>query len=737
LDLPIDHFRLLGVSPAADAQTVLRTLQLRLDRPPAQAYTEETLQARADLLRSSAEMLSDGNRRPAYEAALTALGTGGEPLIAALELPSSKEVAGLLLLLEAGQPLECFNLARRNLQPPQAPALGSGREADLTQLAGQACLAAARDLEDRRHYQSAAQTLEDGLVLLQRMGQRPELRESMRQALEQMAPYRVLDLLSRDASAIKERQEGLALLEEIVQRRGGLEGEADPNFNLTQFEAFFRQIRCFLTLQEQLDLFNRWSRQDSAAAELLATTALTASGFAQRKPDRIAEARQRLLAADPAQHQTMLANLHLLLGDVAAARTCFEAGASPELKAWAERQSVEDPLGQLCAWCREWLARDVLPGYRDLEAEPDLEAYFNDRDVRTWVEREDRRQGRSFMAAAAPSPPQTSPPEWLLPPTKADFSGFAAWAQATLNTPLGTPGTPAVIPRRSDDPGDSPSEADPAAVSDHSWRSRFSWGGQVPLDQEVDNDEGDQDLDEVALDWPMARWRDQLRDRWRNRGQGSWNRLLPWVLPAVAGLGGLLLATSWLGQRAKAPKALAPALPTPLVQRGPVQPAPAAVQPVATGTPKAPSPTATPKPNATPTVPLRAPLNSDQPSETELRTLLEQWLATKRSVLGGESMPADLERLARPDPIARLAAEQKSDAARGESQQIDVEVKSVRIQNQSPSRIALLAEMNYSDRRLSADDKVVKSTPPTTLRNIYVFGRDGQTWRLVATQPAP
>jgi hypothetical protein len=732
LDLPIDHFRLLGVSPAADAQTVLRTLQLRLDRPPAQAYTEETLQARADLLRSSAEMLSDGNRRPAYEAALTALGTGGEPLMAALELPSSKEVAGLLLLLEAGQPLECFNLARRNLQPPQAPALGSGREADLTQLAGQACLAAARDLEDRRHYQSAAQTLEDGLVLLQRMGQRPELRESMRQALEQMAPYRVLDLLSRDASAVKERQEGLALLEEIVQRRGGLEGEADPNFSLTQFEAFFRQIRSFLTLQEQLDLFNRWSRQDSAAAELLAITALTASGFAQRKPDRIAEARQRLLAGDPAKHQTMLANLHLLLGDVSAARTCFEAGASQDMKAWAERQSLKDPLGQLCSWCREWLARDVLPGYRDLDAEPDLEAYFNDRDVRTWVEREDRRQGRSFMAAA-PSPPQASPPEWLVSPTKGDFSGFTAWAQATLNAPLGTPGTPAAIPRRSDGSGDSPSVADPAAFSDHSWRSRFSWGGQVPVDQDIQNDEGDEDLDEVALEWPMARWRDQLRDRWHNRGQGSWNRLLPWVLPAVAGLGGLLLATSWLGQRAKAPKALAPAMPTPLVQRRPVQPPPAAVQPLATGTPTAPSPNATP--NAT--VPQQAPLNSAQPSETELRTLLNQWLATKRSVLGGESMPADLALLARPDAIARLAAEQKSDAARGERQQIDVEVKSVRIQNQSPSRIALLAEMNYSDRRLSSDGKVVSRTPPSTLRNVYVFGRDGQTWRLVATQPAP
>ena len=729
MDLPIDHFRLLGVSPAADAQTVLRTLQLRLDRPPAQTYTEETLHARADLLRSSAEMLSDGNRRPAYEAALTALGTEGEPLIAALELPSSKEVAGLLLLLEAGQPLECFNLARRNLQPPQAPALGSGREADLTQLAGQACLAAARDLEDRRHYQSAAQTLEDGLVLLQRMGKRPELRESMRHALEQMAPYRVLDLLSRDACAVKERQQGLALLEDLVQRRGGLAGEADPNFSSTQFDAFFRQIRCFLTLQEQLDLFNLWARQGSAVAELLATTALTASGFAQRKPDRIAEARQRLLAADPDQHQTTLANLHLLLGDVRAARTCFEAGASPELKAWAERQSAEDPLGQLCAWCREWLARDVLPGYRDLEAEPDLEAYFNDRDVRAWVEREDRRQGRSFMAPAAPTPPQASPPDWLDSSTKGDLSGFAAWAQATLNAPFGTPETPANNPRRSDATGDSSAAVDLAAVSEDSWRSRFSWGGPAPLDRDEEDDQGEDDPDEVALDWPLARWRDQLTDRWRNMGQGGWNRLLPWVVPAVAGLGGLLLATSWMGHRPKAPKASVPSLPGVGVQSAPVKSPPPSVPTVATGTTPAPSPTAKDPKTIT--------LDTDQPSETELRTQLDQWLATKRSVLGGESMPSDLERLARPDPIARLAAEQKRDAARGERQRIDVEVKSVRIQNQSPSRIALLAEMNYSDSRLSADGKVVTRTPPTTLRNVYVFGRDGQTWRLAATQPAP
>ena len=230
MDLPLDHFRLLGVSPATDAQTVLRTLQLRLDRAPDQGYTVDTLQARADLLRASADLLSDGERRAAYESDLTALASAEEPLIPALEIPSSREVAGLLLLLEAGQALDAFTLAARALHPPQAPALGSGREADLTLLAGEAALAAAADYGQERHYELAARTLQQGLQLLQRMGQLPELRERIHGELEALAPFRVLDLLSRDPSASQEREEGLALLEQLVERRGGLEGNADEGF---------------------------------------------------------------------------------------------------------------------------------------------------------------------------------------------------------------------------------------------------------------------------------------------------------------------------------------------------------------------------------------------------------------------------------------------------------------------------------------------------------------------------
>ncbi|MFN4866281.1 MAG: molecular chaperone DnaJ, partial [Cyanobium sp.] len=388
MELPIDHFRLLGVSPTTDVQTVLRTLQQRLDRIPDQGFTLDTLEVRNTLLRQSADLLSDPERRSAYESQLTALSQSGQPLQAGLELGSNQELGGLLLLHEAGQHLEVFELVHRALQPPQAPALGSGREADLCLLAALSCLAGAEDLRRNRRFESAALLLGQGQQLLQRMGQQPQQRQAISEALLALRPFRVLDLLSRDLGAVQARSEGLRLLEELVDERGGLEGQRDPRMDTEEFQAFFRQIRAYLTVQEQIDLFSRWSSapgQQGGSADFLATTALTASGFAQRKPERIATARSRLLASGQADIQPLLACLHLLLGQVDEAETAFTQGSSAEIRSWAQRAG-EDPLAQLCAYCRDWLARDVLPGYRDLDADADLEAYFADRDVQAYLD---------------------------------------------------------------------------------------------------------------------------------------------------------------------------------------------------------------------------------------------------------------------------------------------------------------------------------------------------------------
>jgi hypothetical protein len=631
LELPIDHFRLLGVSPASDAQNVLNTLQHRLEKAPDQGFTLEAIRARADLLEASADVLSDPQRREAYEAQLMEIeqGSEGEGVAAGLDVAPSKELGGLMLLLEAGMPMEAFEATIACLQPPQAPALGSGREADLCLLAALACRAAAAEMRDQRHYEAAAKLLQQGLQQLQRMGQLPDHRAQLSNDLHALLPFRVLGLVSRPLTATQERGEGLELLESLVKRRGGLEGEDDPTLPRDDFQAFIKQIRLFLTVQEQVDLFDRWAQGGSAAAEFLASYALTASGFAQRKPERIAAAQSRLEASAQPGIQPMLACLHLLLGQIEPAVQHFSSGAGPELKAWAEEQA-DDPLAQLCAYCRDWLARDVLPGYRDIEVDADLEAYFADRDVQAFVDQQDRRQARGLTVGAKPADPIAAT--------------AAGWAMPELE--------PGGLDRRE---GLSPATIEPPP--------------------------------EAVL---------------------SEQRTRPGRPLALAGIalaaGAALIAGLWLVMR---PRPVAPPLASP---------------PVSSKAPTSASP-----PPAALTTP--APLTSATPSQQEVRRLLDDWLAAKAALLGGRSSQANLDQLARPALVADLRSQARTLKARGEQQEVQARIQQFQLINQSPRRIEADVQLDYSEER-RAGDKVIQPRTNAELRNIYVFARDGGTWKL-------
>ncbi|MFZ9271200.1 MAG: IMS domain-containing protein [Prochlorococcaceae cyanobacterium] len=676
MELPIDHFRLLGVSPTTDAQAALQMLQLRLDRVPREGYSLETLDARAELLRNSADLLSDQERRQRYESDLTALGSGGA-VIPALDIPSALEVGGLVLLLEAGQPLECFELASRALQPPRAPALGSSRESDLTLVAAQAVRAGADELQSQRRFEAAAQLLLQGQQLLQRTGQLPQQRQQLSDAVAAMAPYRVLDLLSRPLTATAERGEGLRLLAELVSQRGGLDGPGDQHLSRDEFQTFFKQIRSFLTVQEQVDLFTGWAG-GSPLADFLATTALTASGFVQRKPERIAAALARLEASNQRGTETLKAALQLLLGQVDLAQQSFQSGASPELLSWAAQQST-DSLAQLCAYCSDWLARDVLPGYRDLEADADLDAYFADRDVQAFIEAKDP----SASAAEAPTPVASSNPfEGLFSSLGLQGSEAASAAGALQSPP-------------------------PEALFD---------------DDELAELDASEDDDSVGFVPPWSNW--QLPS-WR---LPAWNlpalnlpalSLPAWCLPqwpqarwkqaaavalgagVLAGAGAITVRQSWRA-------------PQPLV----VQPAAVPAQPAAPAAPVAPE--------------QELPLTAAEPSDGQLKALLEAWLAAKAAVLAGRDSSLPLADLARQSQVQRLEAERSGDAARGETQRIEASVSSFEVLERSPNRIAARVSLAYSDSRQSSTGATLARTDATTLVNRYVFARDGGTWRLVA-----
>ena len=405
MDLPIDHFRLLGVSPSAAPEAILRRLETRCDSPPDQGFTHEVLLLRADLLRRSADLLTDPADRAEYEAALLRLSESHPNGTVGLDLPTSSEVAGLMLLWEANGALEAFQLARQGLQPPQAPALGSGREADLTLLAALACRDAAVEEQDQRRYESAAQLLIDGIELQQRMGKLPDQQRQLEDALQGLTPFRILDLLSRDLGDQDSHQRGLTLLDELVVARGGLEaadadGDQPGSLSQEDFESFFHQIRRFLTVQEQIDLFSRWFEGGAADAGFLTVLALTAAGFSRRKPEFLEQARDRLqtLANADLDPMPLLGCLDLLLGNVKDADRHFAVLRDPDLQAWFLNHPG-DRLAAQCEYCRAWLERDVLPGYRDVDASgADLDAWFADRDVQGFVDRLDRKASRQIGA---------------------------------------------------------------------------------------------------------------------------------------------------------------------------------------------------------------------------------------------------------------------------------------------------------------------------------------------------
>ena len=408
MDLPIDHFRLLGVSPSADPASILRRLQTRSDSPPDDGFTHEGLLQRQALLRQAADLLTDPGARADYEAALLSLSSSHPNETVGLDLAASSEVAGLILLWEAGAAYEAFQLARQGLQPPQAPALGSGREADLTLLAALACRDASRDEQQQRRYESAAQLLREGIELQQRMGKLPDQQAGLQQELDDLLPYRVLDLLSRDLSDAEARQQGISLLDGLVRDRGGLDPEglnADPPaaaMGQADFESFFQQIRRFLTVQEQIDLFRGWFAEGSIEAGCLAVFALAAAGYSRRKPEFLEQARDQLqqLAASDLDPMPLLGCLDLLLGNVSDASLHFSAIRDQELLRWLA-EHPGDHLAAQCEYCRVWLERDVLPGYRDVDATGvDLDAWFADRDVQAYVDRIDRQTARQDVAAS-------------------------------------------------------------------------------------------------------------------------------------------------------------------------------------------------------------------------------------------------------------------------------------------------------------------------------------------------
>lgn len=678
MELPIDHFRLLGVSPSANAEEVLRAFQLRLDRPPKQGFTYEVLAQRSELLRLSADLLSNPTQRQSYELALNEGSSG-------LELSSQREVAGLLLLWESKASIQAFKLAKKTLQPPQAPALGSGRESDLTLIAALSCRDASIDEQGCRRYASGAELLEEGIQLLQRMGKLVEERKTLESDLQTLLPYRILDLLSRDQEDEKSHLEGLRLLEDFVNRRGGLEGKKNSEkiagLNQNDFELFFLQIRKFLTPKEQSKLYISWYRRGSEDAGFLAAFALIASGFTYKNPELLQEARKYLrnININGFDPMPLIGCLDLLLGDVIQAESRFRSSSDEKLKDWLDNYPGET-LGALCDYCRNWLKKDVLVGFRDVETQTvNLDDWFGTKEVQEYVEQLDTKgalgiakAGFSFLSSLGPE------------------------QQISNNLPNNTD-VDANLPM----PGGALDEV----LKEKSFNSRLISKGAFFKS----------DLIKKIISKYYSVFESIKKSEFK-----SFILKRPIYTSSIAFIGLFIIGTSLgiiIQKQPSVNKKPNNLLSSELVKPENVKPNPN-------------ESTETLNKKERLDINKLIPLTSLAPTDKEIKFLIESWLKGKADILNGLESEI-LIYIARPSLFNRVIDQRKKDNLLGQRQIIEANINSINIVQRSNNRIAADVDLNYKDKRISSSDEILSETVIPSLKVKYIIGKNKNNWQVV------
>jgi hypothetical protein len=105
-------------------------------------------------------------------------------------------------------------------------------------------------------------------------------------------------------------------------------------------------------------------------------------------------------------------------------------------------------------------------------------------------------------------------------------------------------------------------------------------------------------------------------------------------------------------------------------------------------------------------------------------------LLAKAAVLAGEAPPLPPADLARSALVGDLLAQGRANAARGQRETVNATIETLEVTRRGPRRIEADVRLRYSDQLQDAAGRVITSTGESELRNVYVFARDGDTWKL-------
>ncbi len=424
--IPLDYYRILGLPLAASDEQLRQAYSDRIVQLPRREYSIAAISSRKQLIEEAYVVLSDPKQRSTYDHLYLAHAYDPDNVAAGtvpvenlreshkrsvdaqnlgIDVSQEELVGALLILQELGEYELVLKLGRpylvnkhavsgnnqgNNLADEEIPE--SAERPDVVLTVALACLELGREQWQQGHYENAAVSLETGEELLVREGLFVSVQAEIQADLYKLRPYRILELLALPQEKTAERRQGLELLQNLLEDRGGIDGTNSDRsgLNIDDFLRFIQQLRNHLTVAEQHKLFEAESKRPSAVAIYLAVYALIARGFAQRQPALIRQAKQMLARLGNRQDVHLEQSLcALLLGQTEEATRVLELSQEYEALVFIREKSQDSPdlLPGLCLYTEQWLQHEVFPHFRDLATQPaSLKEYFANPQVQGYLE---------------------------------------------------------------------------------------------------------------------------------------------------------------------------------------------------------------------------------------------------------------------------------------------------------------------------------------------------------------
>ncbi|MEO1181812.1 MAG: DnaJ domain-containing protein, partial [Cyanobacteria bacterium J06636_28] len=195
MQIPLDHYRILGLPMQATAEQLEQAHRDRTLQLPRREYSEFAIQSRKQLIDMAYEALRDSGKRQTYDAKLLAAGSE----LVSIEIYEEQLIGALLILLELGEYELVIRLGRPYLTSGPSKLDGSSQEAlsDVVLTLGLACLELGREQWQQHQYENAAESLETGQELMIRESLFPDMQADIQADLDKLKPYRILELVAR------------------------------------------------------------------------------------------------------------------------------------------------------------------------------------------------------------------------------------------------------------------------------------------------------------------------------------------------------------------------------------------------------------------------------------------------------------------------------------------------------------------------------------------------------------